>query len=77
MRLLTRNLEEMIDLEARTTSCTASIYVIFFAIQGSVQHFHQRSVQFNSLTKIMHNGALPVMAASIKADLITGNDGRI
>jgi hypothetical protein len=54
-----------------------TFYVIFFAIHGSTQHFHQRSVQFNRLTEIMQNVALLVMAATIKADLITGNDGRI
>jgi len=54
-----------------------TLYVIFFAIHGSTQHFHQRSVQFNRLTEIIQNVALPVTAALIKADLITGNDGRI
>jgi hypothetical protein len=53
------------------------IYVIFFVIHSSTQYVHQRSVQFNRLTEIMQNVALPAMAALIKADLIAGNDGRI
>jgi hypothetical protein len=54
-----------------------TLYVIFFAIHDSTQHFHQRSVQFNWLTEIMQNVALPVTAVLIKADLISGNDGSI
>jgi len=54
-----------------------TLYFIFFAIHGSTQLFHQLSVQFNRLTEILQRVALPVMAVLIKADLITGNDGRI
>ena len=54
-----------------------TFYVIFFAIHGSTQHFDQPSVQFNRLTEIMQNVALPVMAASNKAVTIIGNDCRI
>ena len=54
-----------------------TFYVIFFAIHGSTQHFHQHNVQFSRLTEIMQKVALPVLAALINANLIAGNDGRI